>query len=159
MPNFESKELKRTFETLSLVDNVRTTPERDAVVPQGMGMKSTGKQAPKDYEVAVIAHEAGEVSIGDLYKNPSAFVGKSIKVRGSVVKFHEAIMNKNWVHIQDGSSYDGLFDLTITTLDRANVGEVAAFEGVIMLNKDFGAGYKYDVIMEDAKLLSTVTNQ
>jgi len=68
-------------------------------------------------------------------------------------------MNKNWVHIQDGSSYDGLFDLTITTLDRANVGEVAVFEGVITLNKDFGAGYKYDVIMEDAKLLSSVTNQ
>jgi len=160
MPNFESKELKRTFESLMLVDNIRTTPEATAAMPpHGMGMKSSGKQTPKDFEVPVIEHEAGEISIGELYKNPSAFAGKSIKVRGSVVKFNGDIMNKNWIHIQDGTSSDGKFDLTITSLEKVNVGEIAAFEGVIMLDKDFGAGYKYDVIMEDAKLLSSVTNQ
>ena len=161
MPNFESKELKRTFETLLLVDNIRTTPEETAAtMPRhGMGMKSSGKQTPKDYEVAVIEHEAGEVSIGNLYKDPSAFAGKSIKVRGSVVKFNGDIMNKNWLHIQDGSAHNNKFDLTITTKDKVNVGEITGFEGAISLNKDFGSGYFYEVIMEDARLLSTATSQ
>lgn len=160
MPNFESKELKRTFESLLLVDNIRTTPQATSTMPpHGMGMKSSGNKPPKDFEVAEIKHEAGEISIGELYKNPSAFSGKSIKVRGSVVKFNGDIMNKNWIHIQDGSSSNGKFDLTITSLEKVNVGEIAAFEGIIVLDKDFGAGYKYDVIMEDAKLLSSVTNQ
>lgn len=160
MKNFESKELNRTFESLLLVDNISTTAVPSASMPpHGMGMKSSGKQIPKDYEVEAIDHEAGEVSIGELYKNPSAFVGKKIKVRGKVVKFNGDIMEKNWIHIQDGTAHNSLFDLTITLQERVNVGEVAAFEGIIALDKDFGAGYRYDVIMEEAKLLSKLTNQ
>lgn len=35
--------------------------------------------------------------------------------------------------------------------EQVNVGDVVAFEGKISLNKDFGAGYAYDVLMEEAK--------
>mgnify|MGYP000953369699 FL=1 len=155
MNNFESKELKRTFESLLLVDNIRTTPETaTAMPPHGMGMKSSGSVTPVDYEIEVINHEAGELPIGDLYKDPSAFEGKKVKVRGKVVKYNGEIMDRNWIHIQDGTSANNKFDLTITSLDQVNVGEIAAFEGVITLNKDFGAGYKYEVIMEEAKLLA-----
>lgn len=160
MNNFESKELKRTFESLMLVDNIRTTPEQTVEMPpHGMGMQSSGTKTPVDYEVEVIDHEAGEVTIGDLYKDPSAFAGKKIKVRGKVVKYNAEIMDRNWIHIQDGTSSGGKFDLTITSLEQVSVGEIVAFEGVIAVNKDFGAGYKYDVIMEEGKILTRLTNQ
>ena len=63
-------------------------------------------------------------------------------------------MGRNWVHIQDGTEYNGKFDLAITTKDMVNKGETVVFEGPIQLNRDFGAGYTYDVIMENARLLS-----
>jgi hypothetical protein len=65
-------------------------------------------------------------------------------------------MGKNWIHIQDGTSgSDGNYDLTITSQDVAEINDEVTFKGKITLEKDFGAGYFYDVIMEDAALLST----
>jgi hypothetical protein len=61
-------------------------------------------------------------------------------------------MDRNWVHLQDGTSDSGSFDLTVTTEEEVNVGDVLTFEGKIKLDKDFGAGYSYEVIMEQAKL-------
>jgi hypothetical protein len=61
-------------------------------------------------------------------------------------------MGKNWVHIQDGTEYQGGFDLTITTDGQVAVGETVTFEGKIVLDKDFGYGYSYPVLMEEAKI-------
>jgi hypothetical protein len=63
------------------------------------------------------------------------------------------IMNRNWIHLQDGSLKDKTVDLTITTTENIALGSIVAVEGIITLNKDFGAGYKYDIIMEDATLI------
>ena len=62
-------------------------------------------------------------------------------------------MNKNWIHIQDGTDNSGKFDLTVTTDIEVKVGDTITLEGAIALDKDFGFGYKYEVIMEDAKLV------
>lgn len=80
--------------------------------------------------------------------------GEQVVVRGKVVKFLSGIMGKNWVHLRDGSgSHDkGDNDITITTNDTVAVGNVVLVSGVIHLNKDFGAGYSYPVIIEEAKL-------
>ena len=74
-------------------------------------------------------------------------------MKGQVVKVNEEIMGKNWIHIQDGSGSAADFDLTITTVEKVKVDDVVTFEGTISLSKDFGAGYFYEVIMEDAKLV------
>ena len=92
------------------------------------------------------------MSLAQLFENPAAYNDQKIKVRGTVVKVNEKIMGRNWIHIQDGSEYNGRFDLTITSQENPQVGTVAGFEGTIHLNRDFGAGYRYDVIMEDAVL-------
>ena len=60
-------------------------------------------------------------------------------------------MGKNWVHIQDGTEFEGGYDLTITTNQMVSLGETVTFEGKIVLNKDFGYGYFYNILMEDAK--------
>ena len=73
-------------------------------------------------------------------------------MRGKVVKFSPQIMGKNWIHVQDGTGAAGTNDLTVTTLDEAKVGDTVLVTGKITLNKDFGMGYKYDLIIEDGKV-------
>jgi hypothetical protein len=91
------------------------------------------------------------ITIAKLLANKQLYSGKIIKIKGSVTKFNPAIMGKNWVHIQDGTEFEGGFDLTITTDKTASVGETITFEGKIVLNKDFGYGYVYNIIMEEAQ--------
>jgi hypothetical protein len=69
-----------------------------------------------------------------------------------VVKVNKQVMGKNWIHIQDGTDFNNDFDLTITTQDLAEIGDEVTFKGKISVNKDFGSGYSYEVIMEDAVL-------
>lgn len=77
-----------------------------------------------------------------------------VVVRGKVVKFMSGIMGKNWIHLRDGSGSKeaGDNDITVTTNDTAKVGSVVVVSGALHLNKDFGAGYSYPVIIEDAKV-------
>lgn len=98
----------------------------------------------------------GTIKLEDIFKNPEQYNGKQIKVHGYCVKSNRMIMNKNWLHIQDytKNKTGQLLDLTITTLDDVQLGDVVVFEGTLNLNKDFGAGYKYDLILEDAKLIN-----
>jgi len=91
------------------------------------------------------------VTIAKLMADKKSYKGKVIKVKGQVTKYNAGIMGKNWVHIQDGTDYENNFDLTITTDIGAVVGEIVTFEGKIALDKDFGYGYAYEVIMEEAK--------
>ena len=91
------------------------------------------------------------ITITRLLTDRKAYEGKTIKVKGQVTKFNGSIMGKNWVHIQDGTDYKDGFDLTVTTNNTVAVGEIVTFEGKIALDKDFGYGYSYSVIMEEGK--------
>lgn len=159
MKNFKSKELDRTFETIYFVQGISKEPI-SAAPAQGMGgmgggMPSThtGKAADAQQEGISVAPAEGSVSIAQLFASRNDYSGKKIKMKGQVVKVNDEVMGKNWIHIQDGTKDGENFDLTITTLDKATVGEVVTFEGTIALKKDFGYGYFYELIMEDAKLL------
>jgi hypothetical protein len=119
--------------------------------PHGMTAQSQGsKVAVEKIDVKVDACKDC-IKISDLLENKNTYSGKTIKVTGKVTKFNPEIMGKNWIHIQDGSEFQGGFDLTITTDQKVAVGEVITFEGKIVLDKDFGYGYFYNVLMEDAK--------
>jgi len=91
------------------------------------------------------------ITIEKLFADKKSYAGKVIKVKGQVTKYNAGIMGKNWVHIQDGSEYRDNFDLTITTDVAVSVGETVTFEGKISLDKDFGYGYVYNVLMEEGK--------
>jgi len=160
MKNFNSKELNRTFETIYFVQGISKQPIAAAAAPaSGMGMggdmaaKHTGKIALEKKVANVIAPAAGSISIAQLYADKANYSGKVIKIKGQVVKINEEVMGKNWIHIQDGSGDSGNFDLAVTTLDGMKMDDVVTFEGTITLDKDFGAGYFYELIMEDAKLV------
>jgi len=149
MKNFNSKELNRTFETIYFVQGLSKEPIIGAVsTPSTQGKVATAKK-----EGISIAPVAGSISIADLYAKAADYAGKTIKMKGQVVKVNNEVMGKNWIHIQDGSGNSGNFDLTITSQDQVKVDDVVTFEGTISVKKDFGYGYYYDVIMEDAKLV------
>ena len=43
-------------------------------------------------------------------------------------------------------------DITVTSDQTAKVGDIVIIEGTLTVDKDFGAGYFYDVIVENAKV-------
>ena len=79
---------------------------------------------------------------------------KAVLVRGKVVKFTPDILNKNWIHLRDGSgsASDNTHDVVVTTKDQAKAGDVVVVKGVVRTDKDLGSGYAYKVLIEEATL-------
>ena len=156
MQDFQSKTLNRTFPLLYFVQEVGRNGQplsgggQAAAPPM---MSSHGASAPPA-TVEKMEPPAGGLSVADVFAKKAALSGKPVTVRGTVVKFNGGIMDRNWLHIQDGSGTAAAHDndLTITTDDAARVGDVVTVTGIIGTNKDFGAGYAYDVIVEKAAL-------
>ena len=59
-------------------------------------------------------------------------------------------MKKNWVHIQDGTEHNGKFDLVATTKMNFKVDDIVTLKGEVFLNQDFGYGYTYELLMNNA---------
>jgi hypothetical protein len=93
-------------------------------------------------------------TVQEIFAKKKELAGKIVRVRGKVVKFNPAIMGKNWIHIQDGTGdpLQNSHDLVVTSADGAKVGEILTVEGKLASDKDFGAGYTYAAIIEEAKL-------
>jgi len=153
MTNFHSKEIDRDFDVIYFVNQISKTPLNQQPAMGGGMPAHGGKVAANDAEVEITKPE-GELQIADVYADRADFSSKEFEIRGVVVKVNDQVMGKNWVHIQDGTGTGGNFDLTITTQADVEVGDEVIFKGKLTLNKDFGAGYYYDLIMEDGELVS-----
>ena len=150
MSNFQSKDLQRTFEKVYFVDQVAgDVPPASAAQPSA---GTAHRMKPEMEKQAIPVEPAkGGISIAELFAKRDSYAARTVLIRGQVTKINRAIMGRNWIHLQDGTGDSGSYDLTVTTNDDASVGDIAAFEGTITLNKDFGSGYSYELIMEDAK--------
>ena len=146
MVNFESKTLKRTFEKVIFAEGIRSS----------IKSSDKAKKTNTNKSVASTVHvekAANGITVGELFENPNAFRNKQVTVRGQVVKVNNGIMNVNFVHLQDGTKGNGQFDVTLTSDDLFKIGDVVTVKGTVVLDKDFGAGYTYDVLIEKAILL------
>lgn len=155
MANPEILKFKEKFETVYIVASVSENPLTASNNLLGeVGAAEPGLANSGEIKPVKIVPAPGVVRLADLIKNSAQYEGKTIKVQGQCVKLNRMIMNKNWLHIQDNSvNPEGKkYDLTITTKEEVQLGEVVIMEGRIAINKDFGAGYRYDVILEDAVL-------
>jgi len=148
--NFASREYNRVFEKVYLVANIWKQPGGNRSSLDETLSKMEGGGALPDLKVGKIAPAPGGIKIADLVDNKEKYAGKVVKVTGKCVKVNPMIMHRNWIHLQDGSG-DNL-DLTVTTAENIALGAVVTMEGTIALDKDFGAGYYYDIIMEGAVL-------
>jgi len=127
----------------------------DAPLPEGHPkISSSGGVAakPANVDFSKIVKPKGGKTVQEVYQEKDRLNGKPVTLRGKVVKYNEAIMGKNWLHLRDGTGKEPANDLTVTTQSKAKVGDTVLVEGLITLDKDLGAGYRYDVIIEDAKV-------
>ena len=110
-------------------------------------------KAAAEVDLTGIAKAEGGKTVAEVFAEKDALAGKPVTFRGKVVKTNPDIMGKNWLHVRDGSGEEGTNDLTITTAGTLpNVGDTVVVTGNVTLNKDFGMGYAYDVLVEDAQL-------
>jgi hypothetical protein len=164
MSDFESKTLKRKFEVVYF-----GTLGGDAAPPPPPAMGDGGPPSPASMAAQHAAAAAGPSDVGnvkvakasgadartiaEVFAQRTALKEKPVTIRGKIVKYNEGIMGRNWIHIRDGSGTAGKDnDLTVTTSEKAAVGDVVLVKGTVRTEKDFGAGYSYPVIVEDAKL-------
>ena len=179
MQNFFSKALDRTFPEIvfssGLVGKVGTPPgmppagtgadsfsqalssEGTALAPAAGEMVTGSKKAVVEFAEIKVDKAPGENSytVADIFSKATELNGQTVVIRGKVVKVSPRIMGRNWVHIQDGTGNpeDGTHDLVITTSQEAGADwDVITMEGVLAANKDFGSGYSYAVIIEEASL-------
>lgn len=148
MKNFHSETLNKTFASIIFVQSVTQSPE----APSLSSVHQQVTVSPK--EQITIAPVSGGKTIAQIYSQKDALAGKTVKVKGKVVKYNAGIMGKNWIHIQDGTESGSNYDLLITSTDETALGKTITAEGKVAINKDFGAGYSYSVLIEDAKVKS-----
>jgi len=157
MHQFESKTLDRTFDVLYFVKSIvnlttpNLTPNSARPAP---AQTSASQPAPKNIgDVSVAELEPGQ-NIAYVYANKDSLAGQPISLRGKVVKYNSNILGWNFIHIQDGSgdAADGNNDLTVISKATTAVGETVVLTGNLILDKDFGSGYRFPVLMEDASI-------
>ncbi|MBC8479445.1 MAG: hypothetical protein H8D46_03180 [FCB group bacterium] len=158
MHNFRSETLERTFDVIFFAQKINPG-SATGKMPAGMGGQpgqfeqgEKHTQAPEsdDIKVSDLRLPKGGMRIVDVHANMNELGGKNVIVRGKVVKFTPNVMGKNWLHIQDGTGEQGSHDLTVTTSEMVSVGDVVVVDGYLSLDKDFGFGYHYDLLVEDA---------
>jgi len=175
MPNYHSKSLNRDFDIVYFAKSIQVnggdsaaageTPALPAGHPPLTGKSEaitlppghpslTAQTTKPDLTLTDIKRADDGQTIQEIYASAATLAGKPVSVRGKVVKYNADIMGKNWVHIRDGSgSADNKDnDLTVTTSDTTKVGDMVLVNGNVVTDKDFGSGYKYSVMIEDAKL-------
>ncbi len=166
MVNFTSSTLNRTFERVILspgsVSERGGQVGKDMKMPPGdlpMGMikaptgNGMGVSTPIDDDVKVEkATGQGAYTVAEIYEKKSGLCNNKVVVRGKVVKVLPKILGKNWIHLQDGTGDEkkGDYDLVVTSQDMPSVGDVVTVSGTLYTDKDFGAGYRYTVIVEEA---------
>ncbi len=172
MESFESKSLKRTFDHLImgtleapegpaerpgdvaavLPSHGSAAPEvRPAGVPPGHPPIGSGGAAAGPIKVPKAEGAKGR-TVAEVWQERTALKDRPVAVRGKVVKFLSDIMGKNWLHLRDGSGSAGTGDddITVTTSGAASVGDVIVVTGTVRVGRNFGAGYSYPVMIEDA---------
>lgn len=146
MKDFKSNDLDTVFASVFFVEDLSTSNKPVASNPHGQ----TGRKVIDQDETISIAPADGGITVATLFADKADYAGKEVLVRGKVVKVNNGIMDRNWVHIQDGTGVDGKYDLTLTTNETVAVGDTVTMQGKVAVDKDFGAGYFYDVIIESA---------
>jgi hypothetical protein len=147
LSNFHSRELNRDFETIyfGVLAGYETAPAGSDAPLAAEG--ATAAVAPVSVKAI-----AGAMTIADLAKRAGSLVGKEVTVVGRVAKENDGILDRNWIHVVDGTgnAKDGTNDLLVTTASTSTVGNDVVARGTVNTNQDFGSGYAYKFLLEKA---------
>lgn len=145
MTEFQSKSLNRKFDSILFCGSPQVAGAAKAPAAKPV----VAKKAVPGEKIAK-AEGANAYTIEEIFSKKGSLHGKQVVVKGQVVKVASGIMNRNWIHLQDGSGSEAKSnnDLTVTSDDMAEVGDVITVSGTLAKDKDFGGGYKYSAIIE-----------
>ncbi len=156
MHNFKATSLDRTFDEIWFASGFSAPGEVeggiiDRELQNAHGDLSTGGA---DVDFSGLSAPTDGITVAQLYADMASLAGHRVKLRGKVVKYNAGIMGRNWLHLQDGSgdAAAGDHDITITTDSSVNIGDTVLIDGVLAVDKDFGSGYFYKAIVEEAKV-------
>ncbi|PKO35534.1 MAG: nucleotide-binding protein [Betaproteobacteria bacterium HGW-Betaproteobacteria-7] len=151
MKNFESVALKRRFDSIVFGQLAGAAGVAPAAAPHGGMAKAPVNVANIKVDKAAGANAR---TVAEIIGRAGQLKDKPVLVRGQIVKYNAGIMGKNWLHLRDGtgSDKDGSNDLLVTTLNEASPGEVVTVKGTVRTDKDFGSGYVYKVMVDEATL-------
>jgi hypothetical protein len=160
MNNFESKTLNRTFPEVffgTLASAGAGAAPAGAAPTPGAAVAPPGAPVATVVAVGKVAKATGADAhtVAETWAQKGALKEKTVTIRGQVVRYNPGVMGKNWLHLQDGSgdAAKGTHDITVTSQDPATKGDVVTIKGTVRLDKDFGAGYTYALIVEEAKVV------
>ena len=151
MNQFTSKTLKRTFAAIYFLPSLTGKAGQPSSMPTSQPVRRKPKlQMPKP--IISVEKAKGGHTVFEVFTHMDKLAGKEVKIRAKVVKYNGGILGKNWLHIQDGTgnAVARTNDLTVTTKQTAKVNDIVLIKGKVTKDKDFGGGYKYAVIIEDA---------
>ncbi len=151
--NFESKEYNRVFDKVYLVSKVVPSDHGASGMMAGNSpMKDAKNNAMKPQKIKPKTIEVeGSVKIADLVDHIDKYKGKEIQISGVCTKLNANIMGRSWIHLKDGSKDD--YDLVVTSDVAIPEGHTVTMKGKVSTDLDFGAGYRYDILVENAKVV------
>lgn len=153
MRNFNSPTLGRSFDLIYFTASVVVT---SGEVADSMGVSSRcppGTADPAGMDFSGIPRAESGKTVGELFEHREHLAGQQVAVRGKVVKCLSGIMGKNWLHVRDGTAGPGgAEELTVTSQEAAGVGSTLVVRGTVVVDKDYGHGYAYDLLLEDATI-------
>jgi len=160
MMNYHSKTLNRDFSSVYFVESVLNASSpampkqlNKPQIPEGHPPITAAAPTPEMDFSTLKKAEAGK-TIAEIYADKAQLAGKEILLRAKVVKFSPQIMGTNWLHLQDGTgkAAEQNHDLAVTGAAQVKPGDTVLVKGVLSLDKDFGYGYKYALIVENADI-------
>jgi hypothetical protein len=168
MKDFWSRSQNRTYEWIvfgSLAKSCEAPANPDSAMAAQSEMAMAAHRAAGVTVGAAVPATAGPVqvakaegpagrTVAEVVADAAILADNRVAVRGRVARYTADVMGKNWIHLQDGSGSagDGTNDILVTTFAQANIGDVVLVKGVVHTNRDFGAGYAYKVLIEEATL-------
>jgi hypothetical protein len=148
MRNFSSPTLKRTFPEIyfGVLSGEVAAHNPKGASPHG----EPPLPIPSDISVPK-APGPNAFTVADIYQRKDKLAGTKVKVQGMVVKVNTGILERNWIHLRDGTGSDDKKDndLILTSQQAPQIGTVVVASGKVATKRDFGSGYSYDVLVEE----------
>jgi hypothetical protein len=152
---FHSPTLNRDFDLIYFgVLKGQQPLDRSSLSPHGSSVPAL--PIPKSIRVEK-ANTADAYTVKEIERDGAKLAGKHVTVQAMVVKVNVGILDRNWIHVQDGTGAADAKtqDLLVTSQDVPRVGSTVLITGKVATDKDFGSGYSYKVLVEGAKITAS----
>lgn len=165
MPDFKSKTLNQTFKEIFFVSDLYLPKkvQKPKSMKEMLDLSPKKQDAHADMEKWMSPTEEKNLTkdfvkkdtytVEEIHMWRENLEGQKITIEASVSKVSHEIMELDWVHLNDGTGNEEKLtnDLVLTAKNTTiKAGDKVLAKGTVVVNKDFGFGYFYKVIIQDA---------